>query len=1032
MRLKPLLLFFFSLFPIIMQGQEDVLSGTPIGSKPLSRQSSAFDDSGNSTFYSDDSSMSWIGLDLGKPHVITCIGYQSKNSSGGAKRMLLGVFEGSNDPSFMDAIPLFLIAQQPVAGVLTWQDIHVSRGFRYVRYVGPADAHSECAELKFCGYEGEGDDSQFYQVTKLPTLSIHVKDNGVPTHKGQDFESHLTVTYEGGTLIQQYPILTRVRGNFSASHENRPYRIKFNDDKSHHMLKDSPRDESPAKAKKWVLVNNYGDKTLIRNNIAFEVSRRVGLEYTPWCRNVDVLLNGEYRGCYQLTDWLGIDKNRVDIDEMTPEDNEGEALTGGYFFEMNGYAGSDPVHFSSNHSNPITVHSPDDDKITTEQFEYLKAHFNKMESRVYSTDYRNRETGYRSLLDLDSFLKYFLACEFSGNTDMFWQVFMYKKRGDDHIYTGPVWDADLALENDHMVYPGNQREDWTYTVRCAGNWGNFTSRILSDASAMDRLQAIWSELRDNEVFTSENIVEYVDSLRRLVDDSQRLNYIRWPYLLQQIHNNPRVWGSWNAEVDNVCKYVSGRVKWMDKKLHYNMLDMVDGVYRISTPLELVAFSRLVNNGLTDAKAVLTADMDLSDYVTAFHPIGTLENLFVGSIDGQNHTISNLQLEGDEYVGLLGCIGQRAAISNIFLDATCSLKGRRYVGGLVGYAKGGAPTVKCCGSAASVVASEEFAGGLVGGAGSASVTFSSCYNVGAVSAPEHAGGLIGWSEGRAKSSDSYSLGIVLQQAKSTSETNCYTLPSDHADVASGALCYKLNGQMKTPVWRQNIDLGRTKDSFPVPFGARSYVYYVAGHYTNHNPWATGYRFYKLEITEVSSGSLIQFSEFDILDEAGNEVEDLEVYTATPSTIAHEDWPNVADNNTGTKFCSAFSSSSPAVFLFDAGTEVNLSGYRIYTANDTQSNSGRNPASWKLYGTNVYTQDMNHSSWELIDERTDDNTLEATNYTPYDFDVILSGIGDLVEDAQPITFGKGLFDLQGRRVEKTLKGVYIIDGKKVFVR
>ena len=59
---------------------------------------------------------------------------------------------------------------------------------------------------------------------------------------------------------------------------------------------------APAKEKKWTLINNYGDKTLMRNILAFEVSRRVGLGYTPFCHPVDVIVNGEYRGCYQLCD----------------------------------------------------------------------------------------------------------------------------------------------------------------------------------------------------------------------------------------------------------------------------------------------------------------------------------------------------------------------------------------------------------------------------------------------------------------------------------------------------------------------------------------------------------------------------------------------------------------------------------------------------------------------------------------------------------------------------------------------------------
>ena len=51
------------------------------------------------------------------------------------------------------------------------------------------------------------------------------------------------------------------------SHPKKPYRIKF--DASSRIFKDSPLC-SPAKAKKWTLINNYSDKTLMRNLVAFD------------------------------------------------------------------------------------------------------------------------------------------------------------------------------------------------------------------------------------------------------------------------------------------------------------------------------------------------------------------------------------------------------------------------------------------------------------------------------------------------------------------------------------------------------------------------------------------------------------------------------------------------------------------------------------------------------------------------------------------------------------------------------------------
>ena len=207
--------------------------------------------------------LQWVGLDLGEPCVITRVNYTPAPGSQGPDRMLLGLFEGANSPDFMDAVPLYFISTKPSIGVSTKANVDVSRGFRYVRYVGSTGSYCNVAELQFYGHAGEGDDSQFYQITNLPTLSIHVQDNILPQNRGEDFESQSVLIYDGGTRLQEYPILFRVRGNYSASHENKAFRLKYNDGKSHHVMKGG-KNESPVKAKKWVLINSYRDKTLLR------------------------------------------------------------------------------------------------------------------------------------------------------------------------------------------------------------------------------------------------------------------------------------------------------------------------------------------------------------------------------------------------------------------------------------------------------------------------------------------------------------------------------------------------------------------------------------------------------------------------------------------------------------------------------------------------------------------------------------------------------------------------------------------------
>ena len=543
---------------------DDKLSGTVIGTSEcvdysdtsqstttVNTCANAFDGRLDTFFASWERSYTWAGLDLGSPHVITRVGWSPRNDSQGEGRVVLGLFEGANSPDFMDALPLYLIDEKGKIGTISYADVNCSRGFRYVRYVGPSDARCNIAELEFYGHPGEGDDSRLYQVTNLPTVSIHTLDGEIPYDKVHQIVSQLTIISDGGTKLLSEPGTTRERGNASRGFPKKPYRIKF--DKKQRVL------DAPAKAKKWTLINNYGDKTLMRNLLAFELSQRLGMPYTPYGTAVDVLLNGEYKGCYQLCDQIQVHKDRVAITEMTSADNEGLALTGGYLIEIDAYADQEKSWFRSNNRNPVTIKSPEEDSITTQQKNYIRAHFNKMESQ------------WETYLDTSTFLRNFLVGELSGNTDTYWSVFMYKERGDDMMYTGPVWDFDLAFDNDQRTYPVNNKTDYVYRSggSCTGSMKSFVDNIVikSDAAKSELLD-IWDEARRGGL-TEEHLVAWIDSVETALDQSQRLNFMRWNIMNSRVHQNPKTWGSFKAEVENVRRFTKERLAWMDNRLGYD-------------------------------------------------------------------------------------------------------------------------------------------------------------------------------------------------------------------------------------------------------------------------------------------------------------------------------------------------------------------------------------------------------------------------------------------------------------------------------
>lgn len=579
---------------------ETLLSGTVIGtelsvdydtrqpSTTVNTREMAFDGDLSTCFASYGRSYTWVGLDLGKPHVITRVAWSPRDDGYGPERVRLGVFQGANRPDFLDAVPIHMIESAGVIGQYSSAEVDCSRGFRYVRYVGPSDARCNIAELQFYGEPGEGDDSRLWQLTNLPTVVINTVDAEEPYDKEHNIPARVIVISDNGADILDAEATTRLRGNASMQFPKKPYRIKF--EKKQTLL------DAPSKAKKWTLINNYGDKTLMRNIVAFEAARRAGMEYVPFCRPVDVILNGEYKGNYQLCDQIEVREGRVDLEEMAPEDISGEALTGGYLLEVDGYADQEISWFTSRNGIPVTIKAPADDEIVPQQYDYIKGVFDEVDRRVFSNKYSG-EGSYRELFDVPSFLQHFIVGEFSGNTDTYWSTYMYKHRNDPKLYVGPVWDFDIAFDNDSRTYPLSRHEEYVYlSGSAASNMRTMVTRIVSrDKATAAELAAMWADLRDNRDYNQESFTAYIDQVAADIDASQRLNFVRWPIMNKWVHMNPKVFNSYADAVSDLKKYVTMRIGWLDNKIGYTPgqsgVERIDAYYdKLTVTVEAGAVS----------------------------------------------------------------------------------------------------------------------------------------------------------------------------------------------------------------------------------------------------------------------------------------------------------------------------------------------------------------------------------------------------------------------------------------------------------
>ncbi len=244
----------------------------------------------------------------------------------------------------------------------------------------------------------------------------------------------------------------------------------------------------------WVLYAPYTDKTLMRNFLAYTMSRELG-HWASNCRVVEVVLNGEYVGVYVLMEKIKRNANRVNIAKMTTADNSGDAVTGGYIFsidkEPDGWFSSYPKPNSNfNDFRQYSYVTPKLADITTEQMNYLKSYVDSFENALAGPLYQDPEKGVRKFADLASFMDYFFVNEISRNVDGYrLSSYFHKDRNsiNGKIKAGPVWDYDLAFRNADYCN-GSYIQGWAYEFNnvCGGDQAGLIpfwwERLMTDTA----------------------------------------------------------------------------------------------------------------------------------------------------------------------------------------------------------------------------------------------------------------------------------------------------------------------------------------------------------------------------------------------------------------------------------------------------------------------------------------------------------------------------------------------------------------------
>jgi len=419
--------------------------------------------------------------------------------------------------------------------------------------------------------------------TGLATVYIDTNEGATINSKDVYWEGRFTITGgpAAGTTTTgctaQTDLLMKIagRGNYTWTLDKKPYKLSL--DKKKNLC-------GMGEAKKWALVANHYDRSLLRNTVAMEIAQGLdNLAFTPDSVPGEVYLNGTYQGQYTLMERINIGTNRVEIDEL--KDNQGGVndsapnVTGGYLLEWDFRQGADH-NFEVGGSGWVGINEPEDEDdgsgITAAQINYISDFVRDADVALFEDDFADPVNGWRKYIDEDSAVDHYIVQELTKTlaANFYTSVNMYKTRDTvvngvtvpGKLYFGPVWDFDTSMGS--ALYPANQGTTTGWYVRTENSaieakqtsetWYN---RMFEDPAFAQAVDDRWDEVYAQLVASD----AYIGAQAGIIANSAEANFDLWD-ITEELEDVQVIKGSWTAEVTYLRTWLKQRIAWMEGQL----------------------------------------------------------------------------------------------------------------------------------------------------------------------------------------------------------------------------------------------------------------------------------------------------------------------------------------------------------------------------------------------------------------------------------------------------------------------------------
>ena len=362
-------------------------------------------------------------------------------------------------------------------------------------------------------------DDYKYPYTGIPRIVIETEKRQAIDNREIEIPATLQVWGECGAESDVMELTIKGRGNSTWGYPKKPYTIKFNEKQT--LL------GMPA-AKKWVMLANYRDRTLMRNAVAFELAKRTSLAWTPSGQFVDVFLNGVFKGNYYISEKIEVKKNRLEVGED------------GFLLEFDPNIDEGRNFKTKYNKLPVNIKYPKD--LDSESLNYIRDYMDSVASILLQP----QDSVYLDYVNPESVADYYIVYALTTNIELCTPKSAFVYRDDTGLLNaGPVWDFDYSTFKMELSVGINSGVP-------------FLNAFFQKPSFVKVLNERWAASKERFLAMD----SFIDSLSNYISQSNEQNVKLWPINIEEdLVGDEKM--SFPDAVDNMKRTLQAKIAELD-------------------------------------------------------------------------------------------------------------------------------------------------------------------------------------------------------------------------------------------------------------------------------------------------------------------------------------------------------------------------------------------------------------------------------------------------------------------------------------